>query len=255
VQVYNTTYDAVCTNTADFGWWSNDAAWLTYNGWDSRNEFIATGNNSSTTTVGDFIALIANSGLVSSAAAAANRPGVIQLSTSTSSTARALLVSDVINANTVVVGGGKLLFEGSVHIPTLHSAAEAYRFQFGFSTSTQAVQTSAISFLYDSAAVNAGSAATGRWQVVCANNNSRSYTTTDSVVTAGRWYNLKAVINAAATQVDFYINGALVKSETNNIPTANMSPMASIVKANGTTARTIWIDYIRMRQKFTTPRL
>jgi hypothetical protein len=65
---------------------------------------------------------------------------------------------------------------------------------------------------------------------------------------------LRAEVNAAGNSVGFYINGTLVKTETNNIPTGALTYVSSIVKTNGTTARTAWVDFIRLRQKFTTPR-
>ena len=253
-QVFNTTYNAVCTYMNDWGWWSFDPEWLTYNGCNSNSEFITTGIGATSTTVGDLYATIANSGTVTSSPGLPNAPGIIQLSSASSANSRALLISDLTNAQTMVVGGGRLLFEARVQVPTLSSSSETFRFFTGLSSNNQVVSASSVAFLYDSTGVNAGSAAIGRWQVVCSNGTTRSYTTTDSTVTAGQWYTLRAVINASATQVNFYINGALVKSETNNIPTAAVSPMAVLTKSNGTTARTVLVDYIRMRQKFTTPR-
>ena len=254
-QVFNTTYNAVCTYMNDWGWWSFDPEWLTYNGCNSNSEFITTGYGTISMTVGDLYATIANNGSVTSSPGLPNAPGIIQLSSASSANARALLISDLTNAQTMVVGGGRLLYEARVQVPTLSSSSETFRFFTGLSSNNQAVSGSSIAFLYDSTGVNTGSAAIGRWQVVCSNGTTRSYTTTDSTVTAGQWYTLRAVTNASATQVDFYINGALVKSETNNIPTAAVSPIAVLTKSNGTTARTVLVDYIRMRQKFTNPRL
>lgn len=253
-QVWNTTYGAVCTYTSDWGWWSNDPAWLSYNGWDARDEFTATGNNTATTTVGNFIAQVANSGLVSSSAGTANRPGIIQLSTSTSATAQARIMGDVISAQTLVVGGGRLLFEDDVQIPTLSNSTETFRLFTGYSSSGSAVTLNSIAFLYDSSGSSTGSAAIGRWQVVTSNGSSRTYTTTDSTVTAGQWYRLAAVVNAAGNSVQFYINGTLVRTETSTIPSGTMTPIAALVKTAGTTARTALIDRVYQRQKFTTAR-
>lgn len=147
-----------------------------------------------------------------------------------------------------------MLFEADVQVSTLSSASETFRFFAGLSASAQNVSGGAIAFLYDSTGANTGSAAIGRWQVVCSNGSNRSYTTTDSTVTAGQWYRLRAVVNAAGNSVEFYINGTLVKTETNNIPAVAVSPMAVLTKSNGTTARTVLVDFIRMRQKFTTAR-
>lgn len=251
-QVYNTTYDAVCTYTNDFGWWSNDQLWMTSNGMMVMEEFITYPNAS--TGNGYLFQNNLTGGTIGAATPISNRPGILQLSTSTSATGRAAVISDPNTVSTLIVGGGKLIFESDVQIPTLSSAAQTFMFSTGFSGSGVTTANNAIYFLYDSAGATTGSAAIGRWQVVCSNGSTRTYTTTDSTVTAGRFYRLRFEVNAAGTSVAFYINGTLVKTETNNIPTGNLTPVATILKSNGTTARTALIDYIRIRQKFTTPR-
>lgn len=250
-QVYNTTYDAVCTYTNDFGWWSNDQLWMTSNGMMVMEDFITYPNAS--TGNGYLFQNNLTGGTIGAATPISNRPGILQLSTSTSATGRAAILSDA-NVSTLIVGGGKLIFESDVQIPTLSSSAQTFMFSTGFSGSGVTTANNAIYFLYDSAGATTGSAAIGRWQVVCSNGSTRTYTTTDSTVTAGRFYRLRFEVNAAGTSVAFYINGTLVKTETNNIPTGNLTPVATILKSNGTTARTALIDYIRIRQKFTTPR-
>jgi len=254
VQVYNTTYDAVCTNTADFGWWSNDAAWQRANGFNYHEEFLINTTSANGLIYGYFTGQQNNSSALQNAVATSNRPGILQLSTQTSATGRPVLVMDLVASRTNILGGGKIIYETQVQIPTLSSASETFNFFTGLSSSTSNVSTNAIAFLYDSAGTNTGSAAIGRWQVVCSNGSNRSYTTTNVQVTAGQWYSLRAVINAAGTQVDFYINGTLVKSETNNIPTGGVSYTYALTKTNGTTARAALVDYFFIRQKFTTTR-
>lgn len=87
-----------------------------------------------------------------------------------------------------------------------------------------------------------------------ASGSSRSWTTTSVAVSASTWYTLRMEINAAATQVDFYINNTLVKSETTNIPTVATGLMHQIYKTVGTTARTADVDYVYFKQKYTTQR-
>jgi hypothetical protein len=249
-QIYNTTYDANCTYNQDFGWWSNEPNWLMYNGYTGNEEFVTY----ATTGNGFLFQSNTAAGAITNTTPINNRPGVLQLSTSTSATGRATTILDNNSASSFLLGGGKLIFETDVQIPTLSTSTETFRFSTGLSNSSSAVSGSSIAFLYDSSGSSTGSAGTGKWQVVCANANSRSYTTTDSIVTAGRWYRLRAEINSAANSVQFYINGTLVKTETNNIPTSALTYAAVQIKTNGTTARTAWIDFIRIRQKFTTPR-
>ncbi|MFN9114981.1 MAG: hypothetical protein ACK5XN_33385 [Bacteroidota bacterium] len=251
-QVYNTTYDAVCTFTNDFGWWSNEQPWVSSNGFMVFDEFITYAYNSNQN--GNFFQIQNSNGTWTSATPLSNRPGILTMSTATSAVGRLTVQADGIGLASNILSGGKLIYETDVQIPTLSSAAQTFQFFTGFSSTNTNVSTNSIAFLYDSAGTNTGSAAIGRWQVVCANGSTRSYTTTDSTVTAGRWYRLRAEVNAAGNSVAFYINGALVKTETNNIPTGAVTPVTSIIKTVGTTARTAWLDFIRIRQKFTNPR-
>jgi len=251
-QVYNTTYDAVCTFTNDFGWWSNDDAWIKNNGFNYRDEFLISTTSAIGLIYGNFTGYQLNSGAIQNIAGISNRPGIVSLSTQTNAAGRPGLVMDAVATRTNILGGGKLLFETQVQIVTLSSAAETFNFFTGFTSNTANVSTNSVAFLYDSAGTNTGSSAIGRWQVVCANGSTRSYTTTNIQVTAGQWYKLKAIINAAGNSVEFYIDDVLVKTETNNIPTGAISYTYNLSKTNGTTARVAYVDYLFMRQKYTT---
>jgi hypothetical protein len=164
--------------------------------------------------------------------------------------------TDDVTTNGYLIGGGKILIEMDVQIPTLSDGTNTFRWFGGFSTSNSAPSVTSIAFLYDASGTSGGSAATPNWQVVCANASVRSYTTTAIAVTAGQWYRLKLIVNAAGTSVDFYIDGTLVKTETTNIPsTATQLPLACIaVKTAGTTERNVWVDFFRIKQKFTNQR-
>lgn len=251
--VYNTDEGATFYYTTDWGWMSDAPEWKRRSGVEYFSEFIVqpTATNMQTEF---FTTILANSGTIGSATAVSNRPGIYQFSTSTSSNARSSIVADATNATNVLLGGGQLMYETDVQIPTLSNSTETFRFFVGLSNNTQVASATSVAFLYDSAGVTMGSAATGNWQVVCANAGTRSYTTTSVPVVAGQWYRLKAVVNAAATQVQFFIDGNPVRTETNNIPTTGVTPMAVLTKSNGTTARTALIDWFFFKQKFTTQR-
>jgi len=108
-------------------------------------------------------------------------------------------------------------------------------------------------FLYDEGGVAPGSAASANWQVLTASGGSRTYTTITGVsVTAGQWYKLQVVVNAAGTSVDFKIDGNTVHTETSTIPTTAIGFANQIIKSNGTTARSVLVDYVYLKQKYTT---
>jgi hypothetical protein len=73
-------------------------------------------------------------------------------------------------------------------------------------------------------------------------------------VTASVWFRLEAIINAAASSVTFYFDGTSVGTITTNIPTPATAFGCSIIKSAGTTARYLFIDYLRLTQGFTTQR-
>jgi len=153
----------------------------------------------------------------------------------------------------MVLGGGRILYETSVQVPTLSTSGERFAFISGFTSALNNITIpNGAAFLYDEGGVATGSAASANWQVLTAAGGSRTYTTTATVVTAGQWYKLQVIVNAAATSVGFYIDGTLVHTETSTIPTAAIGFANQIIKSNGTTARSVLVDYVYLKQKYTT---
>jgi hypothetical protein len=65
------------------------------------------------------------------------------------------------------------------------------------------------------------------------------------------------VVNAAGTQADFYVGGALLGSHTTNLPTGAGRETGfgfHIIKTAGTTARTLECDRAMWRISLSTPR-
>jgi hypothetical protein len=185
-----------------------------------------------------------------------NRQGVVELSTSTSATSRTGIGTSVgTTAQSMILGGGRILYEANVMVPTLSTSGERFQFLSGLSSTFNSVNVSnGVMFLYDEGGVTAGSAASANWQVYTAASSSRTFTTTSVAVTAGQWYKLSAVVNAAGTSVDFKIDGTTVRTETATIPTVGIGIENQIFKSAGTTARTALVDYIYFKQKYTTPK-
>jgi Lower baseplate protein N-terminal domain len=243
LKIFNTTEQSEWFYTTDWGWESNSKSYQRKYGFEYYNDF-----GSTPVTDGTF----GTSGTTTVAVGDVNRFGVIQFSTSTTTTGSARIATDASTANGVILSGGKFLYETSVKIPTLSTVSEEFSFAFGFTGNTVTPTiTNGILFSYDRLGVATGSAASANWQVATGKTSVRSYTTTSVPVVAGQWYKLTMIINAAATQVDFYIDDVLVKSETNNIGTQG-GLTAFILKSAGTTARTMQLDYLYIKQKYTT---
>lgn len=258
--VYNTTYNCLCYYDSDWGWWSDNKDWLRAYGIDVFEDFLGGVDRA---TLGSpysplFMTRIANSGLIRQAPGGSNRPGVINLSTSTSTNAQSGVITGDISPNGYLLGGGIILIESDVQVPTLSDGTNTFRWWWGFSNNVQApagVGISSVVFYYD--ANNAfGYGGSPNWQLMTCRNNARSITVTSVPVVAGQWYRLKIVINASATQVDFSIDGTIVRSETNNIPATNiqLGLGCNLIKSAGVTERNIWLDYYRIKQKFTNVR-
>lgn len=179
----------------------------------------------------------------------AGHPGIIQGQTGTSATGRAGIRG---NTATLLLGNGEFYWHGIVRIPTLSTSGERYSFRIGTGDADTGEHTDGVYFEYDEA-VDA------HWQAVSANNSTRTKTVISSVtVTAGQWYNLRILVNAAGTSVRYFIDNVLVATHTTNIPTATGRETSAVnvtmVKSVGTTSRTWDLDVYEWRLEFTTPR-
>ena len=257
-QVYNTDYGSFMTYSTEWGWISDNSDWKIRNMIDYSNDFLGTlGSGTASISDGMITTSVANSGLIDTGqAVTANRIGLVKLSTGTNASGQAKIATGTGTLlQTMLLGGGRIVFETSVNPYILPSAAERYSVLSGFSTTNNSVSVSnGVLFVYDSSGVVTGSTASPNWQVCTDSANTRTFTTTSIAVTANTWYNLKIIVNAAGTSVDFYINDVLVKTETRTIPILPVGMMTQIFKGGGTTARTLHVDYMRYKQKFTTSR-
>lgn len=246
--VFNTDEDQMYHYDVTWGWESSELSFRKLWGNEYFNDFF-----SSTPADGFFVG--SGTTAPTSTTGTSTRPGLLLFSTGNSATGRSTLANAT--ANTILaLGNGKVIFETEVQIVTLSSSTESFAFLTGLlaSVATSATQTNGVFFSYDSTGSGTGSAAISRWQVATAAAGTRSFTTTGVQVVAGQWYKLKAIVNANATQVDFYIDNVLVKSETNNIPTAAVGNGINLFKIAGTTARTANVDWYYFKQKFASAR-
>lgn len=188
------------------------------------------------------------------ASPAANRPGIFQMSTSSSTTGNPNLMD---NGSSLFLGGGPLTMEWSARITTgLPSTADDYDVWMGLGdTQTSSSQTDGVYFLFDRgvSAVN--------WQFVTAKAGTR--TTTDTGIAAngsGTWQKFRFEVNAAATSVVAYIDGVACATNTVNLPDTSSNlcgKMFGLLKQGGTTGTTaeiLQLDYVFLSQDFTTSR-
>lgn len=197
------------------------------NGWSS----VVAGAGSATT-------------VMTSTTVVPGRPGILICNTGTTTTGRAADICGEIR-----LSGGAIVFESDVLIPILATVGEDYNSVVGFSDTGGASSppVSGVHFQY-----NRGVSVNWRC-ITMTGGTSTVTTTTDAASTA--WVKLGIKVNAAATSIDYLINGTVVATHTTNIPTTGgICPIVKIVKIAGTTARTIQVDYVNYTYTLTTGR-
>lgn len=185
----------------------------------------------------------------------AGHPGILQSATGTTAAGRAFFGA---NTSAILLGGGVWSYEAVLRVPILSTGAERFGYLNGLiQTFNNVNQVAGCYFTYDEGGVAAGSTALGNWQTVTAQATTPTFKDSGIPITAAQWYRLMFQVNAGGTQVDFYINDALVTSHTTNIPLAagqEIGVASTLIKSIGTTSRTVDWDYFAVDCDLTSPR-
>ena len=169
----------------------------------------------------------------------ADHPGIVRFSCAASINSGARIYFD---PSSIRLGGG----EKAAFWLSIVNITDTLLY-FGFHNSTVgATPTNAAAFFLDNT--------TGRLYGVCYNTAGNSATASYFTPSASTWYLARVVVNAGATQVDFYIYnsaGALVWSDslTTNIPTAAGDELSHglVAITKGTTAQgLIDLDWLHL---------
>lgn len=95
---------------------------------------------------------------------------------------------------------------------------------------------------------------TANWRAITRSNSSSTTTDTGVAPAANTFQTLRAEVNAAGTQVQFFIDGVLVATHTTNIPTGTGRSTGISVgterSSGASTSRTGFVDYILARGAF-----
>lgn len=191
----------------------------------------------------------AGGGTYTEVAAEAGHPGIFGFSTSTSSSSTPNIFK---GTTSYIFGGGTIILEAVLKIPTLSDGSERFTVRFGFAESVNSALVDGAMFEYRD------NLTSGNWNPTTANNSASTTASGGASVAASTsWTRLTIVVNAAGTQVDFYVDGTLAGTSTTNIPTSagrETGIRIGIVKSVGTTARTVTLDYIWLSQLLTNAR-
>jgi hypothetical protein len=191
-----------------------------------------------------------------SGSAAAGTWGTLGLSTGTTTTGRCGVHSTAASttlSSTLYAGAGAISMGAKLNVSTLSDGTETFTVRCGgVGDANSADSTDGIYFRYTHTENG------GDWTCVTRANSVETATDSTIAVVAGTNYWLECVVNAAGTQVEFYINGVLRATHNTNVPTGTTRSFgllpASIVKSAGTTARSVEIDDYYFDLTFTTPR-
>lgn len=153
---------------------------------------------------------------------------------------------------------GEIILETRVYIQTLSDVTNTYMFNFGLNSNGNTVSNNTIQFVYDPERMFGFGAGpvTPNWKTITNIAISRTITDTGIVVNTAQWYTLKIVINADATQVDFYIDNVLVSTHTTDIATPatnNFHFREGVLKSAGTSARRVNVKYTYFNINYTIP--
>lgn len=141
-----------------------------------------------------------------------------------------------------VFGGGQQVFEMRVYIPALSNGTDRYVFKCGIANYVND-NVEGISFTYTDNVFG------GNWTAHTYDGVSGTNQDSGVAVTGNAWHILKFIVNAAGTNVDFYVDGVLATSITTTIPTDTSNDSVpwgvSMLKTLGTSSPGVYYaDYM-----------
>lgn len=172
--------------------------------------------------------------------------GALSVSTGASSNTTSKAVYQSSNSvNKIKAGISELTIEWRVRFPILSDATGLLQYiaRAGIQDSSALGDPTNGIYFYYKASVSP------KWWAYTRGASTNSSFDTGIIIAANTWYKLKIVINAAGTNVNFFINDAYVGNLTTNITTVNaMRLMAGVERINtGSStnqARLMYIDWV-----------
>lgn len=176
-----------------------------------------------------------------------NHPGVVSLNTGAAPT-----VSGINSPpNSLLFGGGRMILNFLVQIPTLSTAAERFILYMGFGDALLAGEFVDGAYFVYSDNINSGN-----WRASTSSNSVR--TTLDSATAVNTGWNLLTIdMNAAGSSVEFFINGSSIGTIATNIPTGAARETGinfKIDKTVGAGTGSVYFDFVTFYNLLTTTR-
>jgi len=240
--------------TSDGTNWTSAASFRPNAIYNLKDDFFSPNFNSITATFmwSEIPWVNTGSGLQYVAASETAHPGVIG---NASTTTRAGILTTAgstsgTTATPILLGGGVVTINWVIKIATTSTVTNRYTLYCGLLDLNSAEANNGVYLVYSD---NLNS---GKWVGRTAAGGSRNdVNDTGSAVTTA-WYNLGCTINAAASSVEFFVNGVSLGTQASTIPTANpIGISANLIRSAGTVAaNSVLVDLMYFTFTETTPR-
>ena len=184
-------------------------------------------------------------------------PGINSLDTGNNAAGKAAYIFQTNAAAThILLGNGDYWqMDSNVRIPTLSTSGQRFLVVSGFDDSGVGNPTDGCMIGYTDKYVLGNN----HFYARCASNGTATNCDMTGTPTAGAWYRMTVAVNAAGT-ASFLVAGngsTYTCTISTNVPTGagrQTSPVVSVTKSIGTTARTLDVDYIDLRGELGTAR-
>ncbi len=203
-------------------------------------------------TGSNFSAIAVNTGSVQSAVLLTDiseNGGLIINSNSNASGGGSVALGNSNAPGTFKFGSGKYVEECKIYIPTLSTPAQRFFDYFGFSSSSNNLNSFGAFLLYDEGAAwsfGVGNTASINWKAITVDGGGRTQTISSIEVLPATWYTLKIEVNEAGNEIKFFVNNVLFATHTTNIYTAAaMHLRLTHQKTVGTTNRTLEARFMK----------
>lgn len=192
------------------------------------------------------VVYVSTTGNTSYGTSTASAPGVLALGTGTSSSGYSSAI--VTAGRRLVIGGGEMRLRYRVRVPTLSDGTNTFSLALGLRDIIAGAATDQIDIAYTHGTNS------GNWQLRTRSSGTLTTVNGTAGPVANTWTTLEIVVNAAGTSVELFADGVSMGTSSTNIPTVALAFMSLIAKSAGTTARTVDLDLMQVKQTLTTAR-
>jgi hypothetical protein len=219
--------DFICSQTASAGIMTSSIGWISAGGSSTNSLVFGT--------------------------ATADHPGVVLIRCNSGSAGAAgMTVGQGYTPETsrgIVLGGGVITYSTVVNLSVLGVLNQDYNCYVGLGDLTDAANevTNGVYFHY-TRLVNSGN-----WVGKTASGGSRN-SVNSSVAASTNWVNLGFTVNAAASSVEFFINGVSIGTQASTIPTSDIGFFYQMDNISGANNKELSIDLVNYNQTLTNAR-